>query len=224
MSNITALKAKLAGLTALAHGPYAPFKIAPIVRACADHPEREEARRTHQTCVATSLYMTRDEGADDLGILPPTYMAKADDLVAHGRRHPRQNFPKIYVEGMQIWQDVDRWTRLDPEDGTSGWHIILTLPGELGSDRQVRLVEKYIDLHLKALGMIVDYAVHAKGDEAGGWAVHPHAHLLVCARQYRDHERGQLHPAWLATAAQRDKAEAAWLAMSGLSPKPFVLG
>ncbi len=138
---------------------------------CASDPERETKRKTHRTAAATWLYMNRIEGSDRLGKLPPAYMLKGD-LIAAGRRHPIQKFPPQYKSGRLIWDEADSAAALDPQHA-AGMHIIGSLPpGEPDSWR--RLVERYLDDHFVALGMVVDWAIHSKRHENDGeWSTAP---------------------------------------------------
>ncbi len=199
-----------------------PFRCSPIMPPNPADPMRELLRKTHRTAVASALYISRTEGEDRFGQLPSGYMAKAPDLVASGRRHPLQNFPSRYKDGLLIWQEADAAAALDPTDAV-GVHIVASLPGMAPEEWQ-RLIERFIDDTLVARGMVVDWAVHAQRDDDGGWATHPHAHMVVSARRYRqDLRKGQRQKTWLFNPRQIDNAEDAWLAATGLQRLPYHL-
>jgi len=211
-------------LQALAVPQHAPFKAAPVLLPDPTDPKREDRRKTHMTAVASYLYINRLPGNDRLGPLPDAYLSKADDLVCTGRRHPVQNTPVALRTGRQIWDEADMATSRDLEHA-SAVHVILTLP-DIPEDEWQHLVETFIDENLVKVGIVSDYAIHAKRDDSGqGWATHPHAHLLCTARRWKsDQRKGQRMTCWLHNKAQLDAIEAAWLAASGLSPVPFKLG
>lgn len=210
-----------AALSALELPDRAPFTAKPVMRLDPKYPEREDVRKTHYTAVATWLYINRIEGSDCLGVLPPAYMAKADDLVATGRRHPIQNLALKYKNGRAIWDEADAATTADP-DHAAALHIIGTLQNGTPAEWQ-RTVERYLDDHFSKLGMVVDWAIHAGRDDQGDWAPPPHFHGLVTARRFRDDQRkGQRQRTWLYNKAQVDRAEDAWLAATGLPPRTFV--
>jgi hypothetical protein len=210
-----------AALNALELPDRAPFRAKPVMRLDPKYPEREDVRKTHYTAAATWLYINRIEGSDCLGVLPPAYMAKADDLVATGRRHPIQNLALKYKSGRAIWDEADAATTADP-DHAAALHIIGTLQNGTPAEWQ-RTVERYLDDHFSKLGMVVDWAIHARRDDEGDWAPPPHFHGLVTARRFRDDQRkGQRQRTWLYTKAQIDMAEDAWLAATGLPPRTFV--
>jgi MobA/MobL family len=209
---------------ALAKPQYAPFKAAPVMHPDVGDPKREEMRKTHMTAVGNYLYMLRTPGADLFGELPPAYLSKAGDLIASGRRHPVQNVPVPLREGRQIWDEADAVTARDLGHAAA-IHVILTLPN-VPRHKWQSLVEKFVDDYLVLLGIITDWAIHAKSDDAGrGWVTHPHAHLLCTARRWKsDQRKGQRMRCWLFSKAQCDALEAAWLATTGLPPASFKLG
>ena len=216
--------AQARAIEALAKPQCAPFKAAPVMHPDPSDPRREEARKTHKTAVASWLYMNRLPGADLFGQLPPAYLAKADDLVATGRRHPVQNVPVPLREGPQIWQEADAATARDLGHA-AGVHVILTMPDVPRHEWQP-LLETFIDEHLVQLGIITDWALHAKADVSGrGWDTRPHAHLLCTTRRWKnDQRKGQRMRCWLYSKAQIDALEAAWLAATGLGPATYTLG
>lgn len=221
MLNIVTPNQNAAALKALDLPDRAPFKATPIMRPDPRYPEREEVRKTHYTATGTWLYINREEGADVLGVLPPSYMSKAEDLVATGRRHPIQNLPLKYKSGRGIWDQADAATSADP-DHAAAIHIIGTLPNGTAAEWQ-RTVERYLDDHFASRGMVVDYAIHAKRDDQVGWAPAPHFHGLVTARRFRDDQRkGQRQRTWLYTKGQINAAEDAWLLATGLPLRTFV--
>jgi hypothetical protein len=106
MTNVTDLRKR--ALHALAAPAFAPFKMADILPPDPHNPARETDRKTHWTATATALYMTRTPGSDRFGILPKAYLAKAADLVAHGRRYPLSRPPLRFQDGSLIWQEASK--------------------------------------------------------------------------------------------------------------------
>ncbi len=206
---------------ALRRSAIPPFRASPIMPPDPTDPKRELLRKTHRTAVASVLYITRTEGEDRFGQLPNAYMSKKADLVASGRRHPLQNFPPKYRSGPLIWEDADAAAALDPADA-AGVHIVASLPG-MAPEQWRPLVERFLDDHLVVRGMVIDWAIHAKRDDDGGWATHPHVHMIVSSRRYRnDMRKGQRQKTWLYNARQLDHAEDAWLTLTGLQRLPYL--
>lgn len=198
-----------------------PFRASPILPPDPTDPRREHLRKTHRTAKASWLYINRKEGEDRFGPLPNGYMSKAGDLVASGRRHPLHRYPLQYRTGPVIWEEADAAAALDPA-GAAGIHIVASLPRTAPGEWQ-RLIERYIDDSLVSRGMVVDWAVHALGDDSGDWATHPHVHMIVSARRFRaDMRKGQRQRSWLFNASQIDQAEDAWLAITGLQRLPYT--
>lgn len=207
---------------ALAKPQHAPFKATPVLHPDPANPNREAGRRTYKSAVANFLYMMRQEGSDQFGVVPSGYMAKADDLVVVGRRHPLRIAPDL-TAGPKLWDEADQATSREPAQAAA-MHVILTLPPVPREDWQP-LVETFIDDNIVQLGMITDFAIHAKADGDGGWDVHPHCHLLITTRRWRsDQRKGQRMRPWLQSKAQVDALESAWLARTGLAPVDFKLG
>jgi hypothetical protein len=211
--------ARTRALNALAAPIHAPFRCAQIKHPDPSDPGREEARKTHHTALASYLYIHRQPGRDHLGQLPPDYLLKADDLVTSGRRHPLKGVPVPMRSGPQIWAEADAATRYDLPHAAAV-HVILTLP-DIRQERWQPLVEHFIDDNLAALGLVVDFAIHAKSEAAGtGWATHPHVHLLCSARRFKsDQRKGQRMRVWLYSRPQIESLETAWLTITGLPPR-----
>jgi MobA/MobL family len=211
--------ARTRALDALAAPVHAPFRCAQVKHPNPSDPGREEARKTHFTATASYLYIHRIPGRDHLGQLPPDYLLKADDLISNGRRHPLKGVPVSMRSGPQIWREADAATR-DDLAHAAAVHVILKLP-DIAQKGWQPLVERFVDDNLVALGLIVDFAIHAKVDDDGnGWATHPHVHLLCSARRFRsDQRKGQRMRVWLYSRPQIESLETAWLEVTGLPPR-----
>ncbi len=198
-----------------------PFRASPIMPPDPTDPQRELLRKTHRTAKASWLYINRLEGEDRFGPLPASYMSKSGDLVASGRRHPLQKFPPQYRTGPLVWEEADAAAALHPADA-AGVHIVASLPG-MAPEQWCPLIERFLDDYLVVKGMIIDWAIHAKRDDDGGWATHPHVHMIVSSRRYRnDMRKGQRQKTWLYNARQLDHAEDAWLTLTGLQRLPYL--
>lgn len=199
-----------------------PFRASPIMPPNSDDPGRELIRKTHRTAVASMLYISRTEGEDRFGKLPNAYMSKAADLVATGRRHPLQRFPSQYRSGPLIWAEADEAAALDPTDA-AGVHVVASLPSK-APEQWRPMIERFLDEHLVSAGMLIDWAIHARRDDTGGWATHPHVHMIASARRYRpDMRKGQRQKTWLYSAAQIDRIEDAWLRRTGLLRQSYTV-
>jgi MobA/MobL family len=222
MSNIANLKTKLLGLEALAEPLPAVVRIAPVMRADPSKPDREERRRTHQTAVASYLYMFRLPGADDIGVVPPAYLEKRDDLFATGRRHPLQKFERQHTSGRLLWDEADAATRYEPDEA-SAIHAVMALPPIPQSKWQL-LIERFVDNELVSQGMIVDYAIHCRVGDDGEWTTRPHVHLLATARRWRtDQRKGSRQRTWLCSKAAHEALEDAWHKVTGLPRRAIVI-
>jgi len=209
-------------LRALATPAYAPFKMSAILPPDPADQAREEHRKTHWTATATRCYLTREPGRDRYGVVPPAYLSKAPNLVAHGRRYPASRTPLKYQTGSLIWQEADEAAA--EHGGPAGWHAIVSLPPE-AEHRWERLLVGFIDDMIVAKGAVADWAIHAVADEAGGWSVHPHAHLLLTCRRWRDDRqdrKGRIQPQWWSSKDQRTTLSSAWCQAAQITPPPFT--
>ncbi len=206
---------------ALAKPEHTPFKAVSVFHPDPGNPDREAGRQTYKSAVANYLYMMRQEGSDLFGSVPNGYMAKADDLIFTGRRHPLKIAPDL-TAGHKLWNEADIASSRNPAQAAA-MHVILTLP-PVPREEWLPLVETFIDDNLVARGMVIDFALHAKPDSDGGWEVHPHAHLLITTRRWRsDQRKGQRMRPWLYSKAQLHALESAWLVRTGLAPVDFKL-
>jgi MobA/MobL family len=205
-------------IAALAATEREPFRLAEVKRDLLD----SVTRRTHQTAVANFGYINRIEIDDEIGPVPPTYMAKARDLIVAGRRHPVGRKASQIPMGRLLWDHADAKAGTDPKNEAAAVHIVLGLP-DLPQERWQDYATDFIDQELTSLGMVVDYAIHAVSDANGGWLVTPHVHCLATSRRWKpDQQRGRRMKQWLASKAQIEALENAWLTRTGLKRRPIV--
>ena len=89
-------------------------------------------------------------------------------------------------------------------------HGVVSLPAERDSDDWITMVRDYAD-GIAAWGPAVAWAIHARADEAGGWSVPPHAHLLMTTRVWRhDVRHGETVGSW-SGPAMRERLHSQWL-------------
>lgn len=172
---------------------------------------------THYSATASYLYINRLSGFDRFGKVPDDYIGRGD-LIAAGRCHPQQKMPAELKEGDRIWREADAAAADEAPAAVSATHIVADLP-EGSPESWRRLVERFCYRHLVERGMVLDWAIHAKADDQGGWSTRPHVHLLCTARFWRPNaRRGDRQRQWLANAAQIREVEEAWLELLGLVP------
>lgn len=195
-----------------------PFNLRPVCAAGRNDRSASGPYATHYTATASWLYMTRQPGSDRFGPVPDAYLAK-DDLLDTGRFHPEQRMPPTLKHGPTLWIDADQAAEEGGPEEVSAIHMVASLPLNIEPDRWRKLVRRFSVDHLVSLGMIVDFAVHAKKSEDGGWTVRPHVHLLATARFWRANgRRGDRQRAWLCSKDQIRAAEDAWLALTSQQP------
>lgn len=199
-----------------------PFNVRPVCAAGRGNNSATGPYATHYTATASFLYITRTPGSDRFGRVPDAYLAK-DDLLGTGRFHPEQRMPPKMKGGPALWTEADNAAaEVGPEE-VSAIHIVASLPLNVEPGRWPMLVKRYCFDHIVSQGMIVDWAIHAKADGEGGWAVRPHIHMLATARFWRATTRkGDRQRAWFCSKDQMRAAEDAWLAITGLQPLAFA--
>lgn len=205
-------------IAALATPEREPFRLAEVKRDLTG----SASRRTHQTAVANFGYINRIEIDDELGLVPPSYMEKANDLFVAGRRHPVGRRASQIPMGRLLWDHADATAGKDLKNEAAAIHIVLGLP-DLPQERWHDYVTDFIDHELTSLGMVVDYAVHAVSDGNIGWLVSPHVHCLATSRRWKpDQQRGRRMKQWLASKSQIEALENAWLTRTGLKRRPII--
>lgn len=163
------------------------------------HAMSGDRRATHRSATASFLYITRGAGADEHGRLD---FRHRDDLVARGLELPASH-PKWAGEEGRIWRELDAVMHGLPADAIRAWHVAVTLPVDAAPDDWIALIRRYADRTIARFGPAVAWAIHAKADGAGGWAIPPHAHLLITTRVWRhDARHGCTVPTWCGRAMQ----------------------
>jgi hypothetical protein len=176
------------------------------ISAAGWHAMAGDRRATHASALASFHYITRTCGEDARGIID---FRHRDDLVAHGLELPRHH-PIWATEEGRIWRELDAATVSLPADAVRAWHVVVSLPPEDDADAWIAMVRDYAS-GIAAGGPAAAWAIHAKPDGAGGWAVPPHAHLLLTTRVWRhDARHGQTVAGW-SGPAMRSRLHGAWM-------------
>lgn len=89
------------------------------------------------------------------------------------------NAPVIYKDRSQLWNAVEL-TEKDSKAQLSR-ELEIALPNELNLERQILLVQKYINKNLTSEGMCADFSIHDKGDG------NPHVHIMLTVRPIDEH-------------------------------------
>jgi hypothetical protein len=162
-----------------------PFVVRPIIDRVGLSGGAQPQLGTHRTAAASYLYIRRQPGSDSIGPLPPAYLAKGADLVDMGRVYPR-NTPPALREGRLLWDEADSAALRHDLGDASATHIVASLPSSMAPPEWRELVTKWALKALVAEGMIADWGIHALVDpDTGKWAVKPHVHALVTARDFK---------------------------------------
>jgi hypothetical protein len=183
-----------------------------------------DRRATHAGAAANYHYITRTRGEDARGVID---FRSRDDLVASGLELPASH-PKWAVEEGRIWRELDAATDAMPADVVRAWHVVVSLPAVRDSDDWIDIVRDYAD-GIAAWGPAVAWAIHARGDGAGGWAIPPHAHLLMTTRVWKHEARhGETVGSW-SGPAMRERLHSRWLeklplAMRDNAISPYQVG
>jgi hypothetical protein len=167
-----------------------------------------DRRATHASAEANYIYITRGQGADARG--PLDYRHRGD-LIAQGLELPAKH-PRWAEEPGRVWREVDVAMTSRALDDVRGWHVVVTLPSNVTSEGWVSMVRDYAMTSIARYGPAVAWAIHAKGEEAGGSLIRPHAHLIFTTRQWKHGPRhGETVPAWCGSALT-ERLHGEWLA------------
>lgn len=179
----------------------------------------QDFRATHQTAECNYLYITRQNGRDEVGPTPD-FASRSADLVDTGRVAPLRA-AKLPITGKSLWVQADNWSRQRRPELASAMHAVASLPVDRTPDDWRHMIIGLCEDYIMSQGMIVDWSIHSLGGADDEWQVHPHAHLLITARAW-DEARGpgRRPVGWFCREPQvRDLAEA-WYAASGMYPAP----
>jgi hypothetical protein len=138
----------------------------------------------YRTAVANVAYIWRDgEPLDQFGKMPASFAMRRFELIASGLALPA-SAPLWACDGYSVWREADYHADLEGDPtAISAWHVVLSLPHECRNWKS--FLEDFIAEKLVQRGAAVAWAIHAIKGEAGGWLVHPHAHLVVSSRGWR---------------------------------------
>ena len=84
------------------------------------------------------------------------------------------NAPPRYMDREILWNEVQQIEKRS--DAQFAREIEIALPVEMTREEQIECVRNYINENFVSVGMIVDWALHDKGDG------NPHAHILLTMR------------------------------------------
>ena len=129
-------------------------------------------RSKRQSAVAAAAYQS-GEGLFSEYDQKRKYYSKQKEVV-HSEILLPGNAPPGYADRQTLWNAVEavenQW------NSQLARRFIIALPRELPHEEQIRLLREYCREQFVSRGMVVDLAIHDKGDG------NPHAHLLVTLR------------------------------------------
>ncbi len=170
----------------------------------------------YRSARANVQYIWRDStGADRFGPMPRWFSERTYDLRSAGLLLPK-SAPLWAASGYELWDRVDAATEAtgDPT-AASAWHILAEMPAGMDECWWDWLAVSFAERNLVRVGAPVAYAVHALA-APDGWAIAPHVHMVVPARQYRSGARhGDRMPGWAGCEAAHVRLEHAWRTVCG---------
>lgn len=126
-------------------------------------------RSKGQSAVAGAAYMSAEKLFCEYDQRTKNFCYKQKEIVAKGILLP-PNAPREYTDRQTLWNAVEASEKQWNAQLARG--IIMALPRELPADQYESLVREYCMEQFVLRGMIVDYAIHDKGDG------NPHAHVM----------------------------------------------
>ncbi len=144
-------------------------------------------RSKRQSAVAGAAYQSGEKLFSEYDNKTKNYQYKAGEVLAKGILLP-PNAPPEYADRQILWNAVEKAEGQWNAQLARG--IIMALPNEVPKAEYEALVRDYCRDQFVSRGMIVDYAIHDKGDG------NPHAHILLTMRAMDDEGR------WLPKASK----------------------
>ena len=135
-------------------------------------------RSKGQSAVAGAAYMSAEKLFCEYDQRTKNFCYKQKEIVAKGILLP-PNAPREYTDRQTLWNAVEASEKQWNAQLARG--IIMALPRELPADQYESLVREYCMEQFVLRGMIVDYAIHDKGDG------NPHAHVMLTMRAMDEH-------------------------------------
>jgi Ti-type conjugative transfer relaxase TraA len=116
-----------------------------------------------------------------------TYNFDRKAEVAHTGILAPPDAPTWVHDRAQLWNTVERVERR--RDAQLAREFVVALPQELSLEQQRQLLTGYLQDHFVSLGMVADYAIHAKEGN-------PHAHVMLTLRTLDGERFGKKARAW----------------------------
>lgn len=130
-------------------------------------------RSKRQSAIAGAAYQCGEKLFSEYDGKTKSYPYKAGEVLAKGILLP-SNALQEYADRQTLWNAVEKAENQWNAQLARG--IIIALPNEIPKDEYEALVCEYCHEQFVLHGMIVDYAIHDKGDG------NPHAHILLTMR------------------------------------------
>lgn len=140
-------------------------------------------RSKGQSAVAGAAYQSGESLQSEYDGKTKNYRYKSNEVIAKGILLP-PNAPRSYADRQTLWNAVEKSEKQWNAQLARG--IIIALPNEIPKEQYEQLIRAYCQQQFVDQGMIVDYAIHDKGEG------NPHAHLMLTMRALD--ERGQWLP------------------------------
>lgn len=137
-------------------------------------------RAEGKSAVAAAAYRAGDKLRDErTGEL---YDFRHKTHVEHAEILLPEHVPGELADRATLWNRVE--TGLSHPRAQTAFEVEVALPRELGRAQCVQLVRDFAKEQFASRGVIVDFAIHRP--EASDGFDHPHAHMLITTRRWRD--------------------------------------
>lgn len=140
-----------------------------------------------KSTVAMAAYRSAETLTDER--TGTTYDYTGKEGVIHTEILAPENANEWVFNRRELWNAVENVEKRS--NANLGRQVLIALPKELNREQQIELARKYFKDNFVDKGMVVDFAIHDKGDG------NPHCHALITRRELEYDGFGEVRKDWV---------------------------
>lgn len=143
--------------------------------------------KSGKSIVAMAAYRSGERLADERTGIIYDYSEKQG--VVHAEIMAPENASAWVYKRELLWNEVEKVEIR--ANANLGRQVVMALPKELNREQQIELIREYLKNNFVDKGMVVDFAIHDKGDN------NPHCHALITRRELNKNSFGEVRKEWV---------------------------